>query len=99
MAGIGAKVPDDILIKLNDLGLSLKRIGELTGYHHSTVKLRLKELGVEPVDTRRAFMDRIYGQLTIPQREWLAEEINLGQPISAFIRMLIVEKYNNRKRP
>lgn len=98
MAGIGAKVPDETIVKLNDLGLSLKRIGELTGYHHSTVKLRLTEIGVEPTDTRRSFMDKVYGQLTIAQREWLAQEINLGQPISAYIRMLIVEKYNNRKR-
>lgn len=99
MGSVGCRVEDSVLIKLNDLGLSLKRIGELTGYSHSTVKLRLSELGVEPTDTRRAFMDNIYEKLTPAQRNWLADELNLGQPISAFIRMLIVEKYNNRKRP
>ncbi len=99
MAGIGSRVPDETLIQLNDLGLSLKRIGELTGYHHTTVKARLTELGIEPTDTRRSFMDRIYGQLTTAQREWLANELNPGQSISSYMRMLIVEKYNNRKRP
>lgn len=98
MAGHGARVSDEVLIRLNDLGLSLKRIGELTGYHFTTIKVRFNELGIKPTDTRRAFMDDIYQKLTPAQREWLADELNLGQPISAFIRMLIVEKYNSRKR-
>lgn len=98
MAGPGARVPDETLIKLNDLGLSLKRIGEITGYHFTTIHVRFRELGIIPTDTRRAFMDEVYQKLTPAQREWLAEEINLGQPIGSFIRMLIIEKYNNRKR-
>lgn len=98
MAGAGARVADEILIKLNSLGLSLKRIGQLTGYHFSTIKVRLSELGIDPTDTRRAFMDDIYQKLTPAQRDWLSDELNMGQPISAFIRMLIVDKYNNRKR-
>ena len=99
MSGPGARVPDETIIKLNDMGLSLKRIGEETGYHFTTVKLRLTELGIKPSDTRRAFMDDIYGKLTAQQRAWLSEELNLGQPISAFVRMLIVKEFNNRKRP
>ena len=99
MAGAGARVNDETLIRLNDLGLSLKRIAELTGYHWTTIHVRFRELGIKPTDTRRAFMDDIYQNLTPAQREWLADELNLGQPIGAFLRMLIVEKYNNRKRP
>ena len=98
MAGKGARVSDEAIIKLNDLGLSLTRIGEITGYHFSTVKLRLDEAGIKPVDTRRSFMDDIYKKLTPAQRQWLSEELNQGQSISAFLRMIIVEKYNNRTR-
>jgi beta-lactamase class A len=93
-----ARVQTEVLMKLNDLGLSLKRIGELTGYHWTTVKERLEEAGIPRTDTRRSFMDEIYGKLTPQQREWLSEEINLGQPIASFLRMLIIEKYNSRKR-
>lgn len=94
----GPRVPIETIIKLNDLGLSLKRIGQIVGYHYTTVRLRLEEAGVQPVDTRRAFMDEIYDTLTPHQREWLIQELHLGQPISAFIRLLIVDKFNQRSR-
>lgn len=92
------RVGDEIIIKLNDLGLSLKSIGKITGYHWTTVKLRLAENGLKPSDTRRSFMEDIYEKLTPEQRDWLYLELNPGQPISAYIRMLIVSAFNNRKR-
>ena len=94
-----SRVPDETIIKLNDLGLSLQRIGEMTGYHLSTVHLRLKQLGVENVDTRRAFMDDVYKELTPAQREWLHDTLHMGQPISAFIKQLIVKEYTVRNKP
>lgn len=92
------RVDDEVIIKLNDLGLGLKTIANITGYHFTTVKLRLDQLGIKTADIRRSFMEDIYHELTVDQREWLSQELQLGQSIKAFIRILIVQAYRNRKQ-
>lgn len=92
------RVDDETIIKLNDLGLGLKTIASITGYHFTTVKLRLDQLGIKCADIRRSFMEEIYQDLTPEQRDWLSEELQLGQSIKAFIRILIVQAYRNRKK-
>ena len=90
------RVPDEHIIRLNDLGLSMETIGKHLRMHETTIKYRLTQLGIEPSDTRRAFAERIYNRLTEAQREWLSDTLHLGQPIDAFLVQLIVEKYNKR---
>ena len=90
-------IPDEHIIKLNDLGLAMETIGKMVGLHTTTVKFRLANHGILPSDTRRAFMERVYNRLTVHQREWLSDQLHLGQPIDAFITQLIVEKYNKRR--
>lgn len=90
------KVPDEYIIKLNDLGLSLESIGRQFGYHPSTIKHRLTKLGIEAADTRRTFAEKIYKRLTPNEREWLSDTLHLGQPIDAFIASLIKQEYVKR---
>ena len=95
------RVPDEHIIRLNDLGLSLEQIGNMLNYHPTTVNARLHKLGLTSADTRHAFMARIYNRLTEGQRAWLSDQLHLGQPIDAWLSTLIVEKYNQRhvKKP
>jgi hypothetical protein len=87
------KATDEDLIRLNSLGLSLATIGETLGCHPTTVTLRLKELGVEPADTRRSFMEGVVKSLSLKQQEWLADQLGPHFPIQAFITNLLVERY------
>ena len=92
-----ARVPDEHIIRLNDLGLSLEQIGNMLNYHPTTIKVRLMQLGINSADTRRTFMAKIYQRLSVAQREWLSDQLHLGQPIDAWLTGLIIEKYNQRK--
>lgn len=94
--GRRARVPDEHIIRLNDLGLSLEQIGDMLGYHYTTVKSRLVKLGLASADTRHAFMAKIYKRLTEPQRAWLSDQLMMGQPIDVWLSHLIIEKYNTR---
>ena len=96
------KVPDEHIIRLNGLGLSLERVGELLGYHASTVKHRLEAVGIPAFDTRRSFGEKLYERLTPLQREWLSNQLYLGQPLDAYITSLITNEYfrsiNSKKK-
>lgn len=95
---ISQRSNDGKLIGLNAVGLSLGRIGKDLGVHHTTVTQRLKQLGVAPGDTRRAFMEEIWDSLTEPQQEWLIDRLGAGQSIKDFIRSLIVNEFIRSKQ-
>jgi carbonic anhydrase/acetyltransferase-like protein (isoleucine patch superfamily) len=90
---ISPRTNDAKLIGLNAVGLSLARIGRDLVVHHTTVTQRLRQLGVAPGDTRRAFMEDIWDSLTEPQREWLIARLGAGQTIKDFVRSLIVNEF------
>lgn len=80
--------------KLNNLGMGLKAIGRRVGCHPSTVKIKLQEMGIEPVDTRRNFMEDVYNSLTPEEAEWLADNLyNLQIPVKEFVTRVIREAY------
>jgi hypothetical protein len=87
------KASDADIIRLNSVGLSLSTIGKQLGCHPTTITLRLKQLGVEPADTRRAFMESIHESLAPAQQEWLAEQLGPKISIRDFVHNLLVEKY------
>jgi hypothetical protein len=87
------KATDEDLIRLNSIGLSLASVGKILGCHATTVKLRLDELGVEPTDTRRSFMEGVYNSLSFKQQEWLADQLGPKLHIQDFIKNLLVERY------
>jgi hypothetical protein len=87
------KASDEDLIRLNSLGLSLATIGETLGCHPTTVTLRLKELGVEPADTRRSFMEGVYKSLSHKQQEWLADQLGPHFSVQDYIKNLLVKEF------
>ena len=87
------KASDADIIRLNSVGLSLSTIGSELGCHPTTITLRLKQLNIEPADTRRAFMETIYKSLPPAQQDWLAAQLGPRTSIQDFIHNLLVEKF------
>lgn len=90
------KASDQDIVALNNVGLSLSGIAKRLGVHHTTITYRLKVLGIEPADTRRAFMEDIYDTLTPTQQRWLIQQLGAGQSIKDFVRSLLVKEFLDR---
>lgn len=91
------KASDEDIIRFNSVGLSLATIAEILGCHPSTVTLRLKALGIDPADTRRAFMEDVIKMLPAKQQEWLADEMSDGTSIKLFVKNLIQKEFNQQQ--
>lgn len=89
------KFTDADLIKLNNVGLSLKTIGQALGVHQTSVKARMVDIGIQPCDTRRSFFEDIFLTLTEDQQEWLADQVETIH-VKKWLTNLIVEAYNTR---
>ena len=72
------KALDNDIIQLNNMGLSLKAIGERLGIHPTTAKGRLNDMGIPVTDTRRAFMEDIHASLDPSAQDWLASQVQEG---------------------
>ncbi|KAB2751770.1 hypothetical protein [Brucella anthropi] len=92
------KADDNQIIELNSIGLSLSGIGERLDVHPTTVAQRLKVLGIDPADTRRAFMEDIFEKLTLQQQDWLTSQLSAGRSVKDFVRLLIVNEFVSQKR-
>ncbi len=92
------KADDNQIIELNSIGLSLSGIGERLDIHPTTVAQRLKVLGIDPADTRRAFMEDIFEKLTLQQQDWLTSQLSAGRSVKDFVRLLIVNEFVSQKR-
>lgn len=93
MSSSRKKTDDGIIVGLNSVGISLGGIARRTDCHHTTVTARLKALGVPPADTRRAFMEDIYDNLSLAQREWLIKQLGPGYSVKDFVRSLIIKEF------
>lgn len=87
------KADDSQIVALNNVGLSLSGIAQRLDVHHTTVSGRLKALGIEPADTRRAFMEDIYESLAPAQQEWLIDQLGPGYAVKDFIKALLIQAY------
>ncbi len=87
------KASDEDLIRLNSVGLSLATIGKELNCHPTTITLRLKELGVQPADTRRAFMEDIYNSMSLSQQTWLTDQLGPHFSIREFIKNTLAERF------
>lgn len=94
---VNRKASDEDIVRLNSVGLSLSTIAEQLDCHPTTITLRLKALGIEPADTRRSFMERIFVSLPPNQQQWLIVQLGPHVSIQDFIRNLLVEKYISTK--
>lgn len=93
------KISDEQVICFNNLGISLTSIAHMLGCHPTAVTARLKTLGIQPMDTRRAFMEQIYSNLTEAQQGWVAETIGSKTDIRQFVTQLIINAYNEANTP
>lgn len=91
------KASDHDIIRLNSVGMSLRGIARMLGCNPSTITLRLKSLGVPPADTRRAFMEDIFIELTTIQQDWIADQLGPHLSIKDFVHNLLVEKFVESK--
>lgn len=87
------KASDEDIVRLNSVGLSLGTIANILDCHPTTITLRLRALGIDPADTRRAFMEDIYTSLTITQQNWLASQLGPHVSIKDFIKNMLVEQF------
>lgn len=87
------KATDEDIIRLNSVGLSLSQIGKELGCHPTTITLRLKQLGIEPADTRRTFMNDIYRTLSPVQQKWLEEQVGPHVSIQDLITNVLVRAF------
>lgn len=90
---VNRKATDDEVIRLNSVGLSLTTIGKILDCHPTTITQRLHSLGVNPADTRRAFMEDVLGGLTAAQQDWLADQLGPHISVKDYVRNLIAKEY------
>lgn len=69
------KGSDEDILRLNGVGFSQQAIANIVGSHATSITARLKRLNVEPVDTRRAFMENVIRLLPEDTAEWLADQM------------------------
>jgi hypothetical protein len=91
------KSNDNDIVNLNNVGLSLCTIAGKLKIHHTTVTYRLKTLGIQPADTRRAFMEDIYESLSEPQKGWLIDQLSPGYSVKDFVRSLLIREFMGRQ--
>lgn len=77
---------DDNIIRMNRVGLSLAAIAKLYGCHPTAITLRMQNLGVVPIDARRAFMKDVFYSLEPEIQEWLLDQMNGSFTIMDFIK-------------
>jgi hypothetical protein len=90
------KANDNDIVNLNNVGISLCGIAERLKLHHTTITYRLKQLGIQPVDTRRAFMEDIYESLSPMQRAWLMDQLSPGYSVKEYVRSLLIREFMDR---
>lgn len=93
------KASDQDIVRLNSVGLSLATVAKTLDIHPTTVTLRLKQLNVEPADTRRAFMEDIVRALPAEQVEWLADQLGPHLSIKDFVRNALVKEFIRSTNP
>lgn len=92
------KATDEDILRMNSVGLSLATIARALDCHPTTITLRLKNLKVQPTDTRRSFMEDIFMELTLEQQEWLADQLDPYLTIKDFVKKLIQNEYAIRSK-
>lgn len=84
---------DAEIIRLNSLGYSLGYIGAKVDKHPTTITLRLASLGIQPADTRHAFMEGVLSNLAKDQQDWLATQLGPHTSIRDYVKSLLVKEY------
>ena len=90
------KASDSDILRMNYVGLSLGTIAKILGIHPTTVTLRLRNLGVNPADTRRTFMENVLCLMSEDVQEWLADQLGHNYQIREYVRDLLQKAYDNR---
>lgn len=84
------KIDYNLMIKLNSAGISLQGIANYFGVHKATISMKLKELDIKPIDTRRSFMEDIFNSLSLVQQQKLLDKVGPGYSLKQYIVTLII---------
>lgn len=90
---VNRKADDFDVVRMNNLGLSLRTIGAELGVHPTSVAARLRNLNIEPADTRRSFMEDVFRSLSGDEQSWLADQLNQNHQVKDYVILLIRDKY------
>jgi len=85
------KASDADIVRLNSLGHSLGSIAKKLGVHPTTITLRLQNLGIDPADTRRTFMEGILDSLSDSQQVFLEGQLGPHLSIKDYVKNLLVK--------
>lgn len=100
---VGRRAPTAEVIKDNAMGMSLGEIAYRYGVRPSSIAQRLKQLGIQPSDTRRSFMDFVLSKLPTEVLDWVRLTVNDQYPIRSLVVDAIIalhrEKTNDRPDP
>lgn len=88
-----SKIDTKSIIKLNSVGLSLNGIAVRLGCHFTTVATKLRENNIPPADTRRAFMEDFWEELTPKQRKFFMNQLTPGRSGKDYLRDLLIADY------
>lgn len=88
------RISDLDIARYNSVGLSYRTIAKIIKCHPTTVSLRLQDMGIKPVDTRRSFMEDVYLGLEKNVQDWLSQHLFNNQiNIQDFISKLITDAF------
>jgi len=87
----GPTVDDTEILRLNSLGYSLQFIGQNQSCHQTTITNRLNANGVEPMDTRRSFMEDVYKRIPPPLIGKLSNKLGAHYTIKDHITNLLMK--------
>lgn len=79
------KLRDEGIRQLNAVGLSQSLIARKYRCTPTTVSLRLKHMGIESVDGRKAFMDEVFPKIPLSVREFIGSQVNSGKTIQQVV--------------
>jgi len=98
----GRKAPTKEVLLDNAMGMSLGAIAYKHDVAPSSIAQRLRQLGVAPADTRRAFMDFVLSKLSPEIFTWIRTQVSSEYPIRQLvvdaIRALHRERTNDSER-
>lgn len=87
------KFSDEELIRLNSIGLSLVTMAKIFQCHPTAITHRLQALKIQPVDTRRSFMEDILMKLSEEQQNWLADLLGPHYNIKEYLLDVLVKEF------
>lgn len=93
----GRKAPTQEVLLDNAMGMSLGAIAYKYDVAPSSIAQRLRQLGIAPADTRRAFMDFVLSSLSPEIFAWVRTQVSADYPIRQLVVDAIIALHNKEE--